>query len=124
MSIFQTTILCIVILSFFLLAVIFGPTKFAYMFIFEHEEWKKWRYFRKNIHKFEYDTSDLSNIYKTGDYVFRWDDYRIIVWDGRYVSIHNSKEDCICSPFWMAESKKFANILMNKLKEEDKHGNN
>lgn len=82
----------------------------VYMFIAEHETWKMWRYFRKNVHEFKYaDTGVVTN-------QFVWGDYTAYIWKNGLVSIHNS-DGCVCGTFWESKSRKVANELM-KIKKE------
>lgn len=71
----------------------------VYMFIAEHETWKMWRYFRKNVHEFKYvDTGVVTK-------QFVWGDYTAHIWENGLVSIHNS-DGCVCGTFWESKSRK------------------
>ena len=100
-------ILIIVIFLLFFALVICAPTNFIYMFIFEHEEWKQWRYFYKNVDKFEFGDKEF-NIY-----AFKWGEYIAYVWEDGKSSIHTAN-DCICCCFWELKSRNFANKLLEK----------
>lgn len=80
------------------------------MFIFEHMEWKMWRYFEKNIDKFKYKHREYECLLDSK--MFVWGEYEAHVWSDDYCSIHTKDTKCICSIFWRSKSKKFANKLM------------
>lgn len=78
-----------------------------YMFVFEHEEWKLWRYFYKNVDKFEFIQKNFNS------YEFKWGEYIAYIWKDGHSSIHTAN-DCICCSFWGLKSRKFANKLLEK----------
>lgn len=100
-------ILIIVIFILFFVLIIGAPTNFIYMFIFEHEEWKQWRYFYKNVDKFEFCVEGPLA------YEFKWGEYMAYIWKNGHSSIHTAN-DCICCCFWELKSRKFANKLLEK----------
>lgn len=87
------------------------PVSGIYMYIFEHNEWKMWRFFWNNLSNFKY----------VGHYIdahcFTLEDYYAYVWSNGCASIHNKTEGCVCGEFWYTKSKRFGTKLM-KLKEE------
>lgn len=111
MTIFEIIFLAVIIIGLLLLLTPFMPTNSIYMFVFEHKEWKMWRYFRKNIDNFK--PGDIE--YYTDRYVqyFYWEHYEAIVWNNKYCSIHDG-DKCICGIFWKKKSQQFANELIYK----------
>ena len=105
-------ILIIVIFILFFTLITGAPTNFIYMFIFEHEEWKRWRYFYKNVDKFEF-TQKIFDYYE-----FKWGEYKAYIWEDGRSSIHTAN-DCICCTFWEMKSRKFANKLLKKKNKND-----
>ena len=103
-------ILVVTLALIFLFLITALPTSSIYMFIFEHNEWKMWRFFQKNVFKFRYE----GFLYEAHRFTF--EDYDAYVWNG-YSSVHHETKGCVCSPFWEAKSKRFGMELM-KLKEE------
>ena len=99
-----------------------------YMLLFEHEEWKYWRLFSRNVKNFKY----IGLLDEDGkSHVFAWKDYIAIVWaddyqlDGRkisgYASVHSSGENggCLCSMFWKSKSLRFAKKLMKSIEGKE-----
>lgn len=96
-----------------------------YMYIFEHEDWKLWKYFEENIDKFEFDGSSYDPNYEpkiqilecTKEFIFG--DYRAIVWifSGQkpICSIHLENHDCVLGSWWKRKSRRFAEKLLKKL---------
>lgn len=82
------------------------------MFVFEHEEWKLWRYFYKNVDKFEFTQKNFNS------YEFKWGEYIAYIWEDGHSSIHTAN-DCICCTFWELKSRKFANKLLKKKNKND-----
>lgn len=92
---------------------------FIYMFLFEHKEWKMWRFFKKNINNFVFDKEsyELLKTHINADVkYFIWDNYKAVVWGcsvDPFVSIHDTDDNqCICSPFWKSQAKSFAKKLL------------
>lgn len=104
-------ILAVMLAAIILLLIAALPASGIYMFIFERNEWKMWRFFWKNISNFKY----------VGHYVdahcFTFEDYDAYVWPNGCASIHNNTEGCVCGLFWYTMSKRFGAKLM-KIKEE------
>lgn len=95
------------------------PVSGLYMFLFEHEEWKYWKLFSRNVNNFKYIRQYSGGV---KSYVFTWKDYKAFVWEGehhRWASVHFNKAngECICSKFWKSKSLQFAEKLM-KNKEQ------
>ena len=124
-------IVMIVIISFLIFWVLFlllfatAPNA-LYMYIFEHEDWKLWKYFEENIDKFEFDDSSfydpncepkIINLDYTKEFIFG--DYRAIVWQyyGQKpeCSIHLENHECVLSSWWTRKSRGFAKKLLKKL---------
>jgi hypothetical protein len=102
-----------------------APNAF-YVYIFEHEVWKLWKYFEENIDKFEFDGSSydpnfepkISNLVCAKEFIFG--DYRAIVWlfSGKkpFCSIHlEETHECVLGSWWERKSRKFAKKLLKKL---------
>lgn len=120
----------IVIISFLISCVLFfllfatAPNVF-YMYIFEHEDWKLWKYFEENIDKFEFDGSSFDTNYEpkipnlecTKGFIFG--DYRAIVWhyygQKPVCSIHLENYECVLDTWWERKSRGFAEKLLKKL---------
>ena len=121
-------ILIDILLGVFIGAMLFAaflllPINGLYMFLFEHEEWRYWMKFGRNVKKFEYVGLH------SGDgksYEFIWDNYKAIVWSGHwserfdgYASVHSGdREEVLATMFWRSKSKKFADKLICKLPTE------
>ena len=96
-----------------------------YMYIFEHENWKLWKYFEENIDKFEFDGSSYNQNYEpkipnleyTKEFIFG--DYRAIVWyyygQKPICSIHLENHECVLSSWWKRKSRRFAKKLLKKM---------
>lgn len=115
----------ILIISFLLICVLFfllyatAPNVF-YMYIFEHEDWKLWKYLEENIDKFEFDESFSDPKYPsiiTKEFIFG--EYRAIVWcfdnQNPKCSIHLENQECVLGTWWERKSKRFAKKLLKKL---------
>lgn len=101
----------IVILFVIWILIVTTAPNAVYMFIMEHEEWKMWRYFRKNVHEFKYvDTGVVTK-------QFVWGDYTAFIWEDGLASIHDSKT-CVCGIFWKYRSRRFAKELLKIINEE------
>ena len=119
-------LLGVIIGAMLLLAFILLPTNGVYMFLFEHEEWRYWMKFSRNVEKFEYAGRHAGD---GKSYEFYWDDYKAIVWyewceweryDG-CSSVHSKDgNECFCTMYWESKSKKFADKLICKLPTEVK----
>ena len=97
------------------------PVNGLYMFLFEHEEWKYWKLFSKNVNNFKY-IGQYSGVVKS--YIFIWKDYKAIVWEGdhyRWSSVHLNKAngECLCSKFWKSKSLQFAKKLMKNKEQSE-----
>lgn len=115
-----TIILSIICALFFLFFVMVTAPNALYMYLFEHEVWKLWKYFEKNIDKFEFDESFSDPNYPsriTKEFIFG--DYRAIVWcfDNQkpYCSIHLENHECVLGSWWESKSRGFAEKLVKKL---------
>ena len=113
LSVILAVMLMPVLAAIFVMLICALPTSGVYMFIFEHNEWKMWRFFQKNVSKFRYEGSSYSAHH------FTFDDYDAYVWLNGCASIHHETEGCVCGSFWYTKSKRFGTELM-KLKEERK----
>lgn len=120
----------IVIISFliscalFILLIVTAPNA-LYVYIFEHKTWKLWKYFEKNIDKFEFDGASydpnyepkIPNLLCTKEFIFG--EYRAIVWlfpDKKpECSIHLENHECVLSSWWKRKSRRFAKKLLKKL---------
>ena len=121
----------IVMISFLISCVLFlllfatAPNA-LYVYIFEHEDWKLWKYFEENIDKFEFDGSSsynpnkepkILNLECTKEFIFG--DYRAIVWyyygQKPECSIHLENHECLLSSWWERKSRRFAEKLLKKL---------
>jgi hypothetical protein len=103
------------VLIMIMVAVITSPNA-LYMFMFEHEEWKMWRYVKRNIDNFKY----CPNNYVTlGSMYFVYGEYYVAVSvfaGDECASVHRScNHDCVCGYFWRHRSKKVAKMLKEKL---------
>lgn len=108
----------------FFLIFITAPNAF-YMYIFEHEDWKKWKYFEENIDNFKFDGSSydsdyepkIPNIETTKEFIFG--NYRAIVWyfygKKPFCSIHLENHECVLGTWWERKSRRFAKKLLKKL---------
>ena len=97
------------------------PVNGLYMFLFEHEEWKYWKLFSKNVNNFKYIRQYSGGV---KSYVFTWKDYKAFVWEGehhRWSSVHFNKAngECICSKFWKSKSLQFAKKLMKNKEQSE-----
>lgn len=116
----------IVMISFLISSVLFlllfatAPNA-LYVYIFEHEAWKLWKYFEENIDKFEFDDSSYDPKYEpfvcTKEFIFG--DYRAIVWlffgQKPKCSIHLENHECVLGTWWERKSRRFAKKLLKKL---------
>lgn len=120
----------IVMISFLISCVLFllifatAPNA-LYVYIFEHESWKLWKYFEENIDKFEFVGSSydpnyepiISTLVCTKEFIFG--DYRAIVWlfSGQKpkCSIHLENHECVLGTWWERKSRRFAKKLLKKL---------
>ena len=116
-------ILGVLIGAMLFLAFILLPANGFYMFLFEHEEWKYWMKFSRNVEKFEYVGRHSGD---RNSYEFIWDDYKAIVWhrwnyyDG-CASVHSKDgEEIFATMYWKSKSKKFADKLICKIPTEVK----
>lgn len=78
----------------------------TYNYIFNHEEWKAWKYFIKNADKFQigYVNSTCA--------IFIWGQYEAIIWEDGLCSIHTENGECIVCTF----NKKLSKQMAAKLK--------
>ena len=120
----------IVMISFLISCVLFlllfatAPNA-LYVYIFEHEDWKLWKYFEENIDKFEFDGSSYDPNYEpkipylelTKEFIFG--DYRAVVWlynaQKPVCSIHLENHECVLGTWWERKSRRFAEKLLKKL---------
>lgn len=110
MILIEILVAALIVLWLICIAIVVTAPNAVYMFIAEHETWKMWRYFRKNVHEFKYvDTGVVTK-------QFVWGDYTAHIWKNGLVSIHNS-DGCVCGTFWESKSRKVANELM-KIKKD------
>lgn len=72
----------------------------TYNYIFEHEDWKAWKYFIKNADKFQIDIDK--------DEVYIWEQYKAIIWENGLCSIHKENGECIVCTFNKKLSKQMA----------------
>jgi len=101
--------ICFFIILFLWAGIFIKP---IYYFIWENKEWRNWRYFIKNIDKFEYECEFL------GTHYFRWGNYSIAVWNNGLASVHDEEtNECICGFFNEHLSNKVAMMFLNKLKK-------
>ena len=117
-------LLGVIIGAMLFLAFLLLPANGFYMFLFEHEEWKYWMKFSRNVDKFEYVGRYAGD---AKSYEFIWDDYKAIVWVGDfgsydfdgYTSVHSGdREEVFATMYWRSKSKKFADKLICKLPTE------
>lgn len=60
------------------------PANSVYMFIFEHKEWKMWKFFKKNIDKFVFDKEKYELLKNYNDTkIFVWENYKAMVWNSQ-----------------------------------------
>lgn len=78
----------------------------TYNYIFNHEEWKAWKYFIKNADKFQIGGSIIKNE------VYIWEQYKAIIWENGLCSIHKENGECIVCAF----NKKLSKQMAAKLK--------
>ena len=78
----------------------------AYNYIFEHEEWKVWKYFIKNAEKFQ-----IEYIIDKAE-VYIWEQYKAIIWEDGLCSIHTENGECLACTF----NKKLSKQMAAKLK--------
>jgi hypothetical protein len=88
----------------------------AYIFVFEHNIWKLWRYYIKNYDKFEYchtNTSLLSHVFELPG-----TDIRAFIWfdEGYPVCSIHDREGCLLGRFDKYHSKKMSKLLLRKVK--------
>lgn len=115
----------LIIYVLFLLLFVTAPNA-LYMYIFEREDWKLWKYLEENIDKFEfvgsfYDfnrDSKIINLEYTKEFIFG--DYRAIVWyyygQKPVCSIHlEENRECVLGSWWERKSRRFAEKLLKKL---------
>ena len=91
-----------------------------YVYIFEHEDWKLWKYFEENIDKFKYKPKyepKIPNLVYTENFIFG--NYEAIVWlfpgQKPKCSIHLENCNCVLSFWWERKSRRFAEKLLKKL---------
>ncbi len=113
----------IVMISFLISCVLFlllfatAPNT-LYVYIFEHKDWKLWKYFEENIDKFEFNGYYDPN-YEPLTKEFIFGDYRAIVWlfpgQKPKCSIHLENHECVLGTWWERKSRRFAEKLLKKL---------
>ena len=114
------------LISYVLVFLLFATAPNAlYVYIFEHEDWKLWKYFEENIDKFKFDGSSYNPNYepKIPTFVctkkFIFGDYRAIVWlfhdQKPECSIHLENHECVLSSWWKRKSRRFAEKLLKNL---------
>ena len=78
----------------------------TYNYIFNHEEWKAWKYFIKNADKFQIE------YVIDKDEVYIWEQYKAVIWKSGLCSIHTENGECIVCTF----NKKLSKQMAAKLK--------
>lgn len=106
LAVILAVILAAILAVSFLLLMTLLHTSGIYMFIFEHNEWKMWRFFWRNISNFKYVGCSV-NAHR-----FTFEDYDAYVWLNGCASIHHETEGCVCGSFWYTKSKRFGAELM------------
>lgn len=88
----------------------------VYCFVFEHEDWKLWRYYLKHVSEFEYVESCPGWCHT---FSFKNDIHKsevIILWENsKACSIHYQNEDCLTD--FDPQSKKMYKKLITKIKQ-------
>lgn len=101
-------ILITVLLAFFIM--LFSNR--GYCYLFEHEEYKLWKKYIKDIDKFEY-CECYSNGHK---FIIPNTDISAYVWFYEGCSIHDGTK-CVCCSFDKYHSNKMRKLLMDKIKK-------
>jgi hypothetical protein len=95
-----------------LLSLIVLSNNYLFNAIFNRKERKFWKFFIRNVNKFDY--IGYSILGKS----FRWDDYVAIIWFDDTCSIHidsPTKKECIGTNFDKVMSNKMRDLLLSKI---------
>lgn len=79
----------------------------TYYYIFQHKEWKAWKYFIKNADKFQIE------YIISGNEIYVWEQYKAVIWENGLCSIHTENGECIVCTF----NKNLSKQMAVKLKE-------
>ena len=108
-------IIVIIILVILLAVQLSFFNKKIYCYIFEHEDWKKWESYIRNVSQFQYE----GNYPLCCSFIVPNTDITAEVWkETGLCSIHDNY-GCVLSTFDKYHSKKIAKLLMNKINNHE-----